>query len=103
MQVRLDKYGNSPERDAKHTESIAQLTKRLDERMEKQRKAGVRRPAARGIPLAPGGAARVALRAGAEDAVSGVLQAAGEDLERDPVVRHHFANPRSTSTAFVAA
>jgi len=44
MQVRLDKYGNNPERDAKHTESIAQLTKRLDERLEQQRKAGVRDP-----------------------------------------------------------
>jgi ATP-dependent helicase HrpA len=41
MEVRLDKYGNSPERDAKHVESIAQLTKRLDERMEKQRRAGI--------------------------------------------------------------
>ena len=33
-----------PERDAKHTESIAQLTKRYDERVEKQRKAGVADP-----------------------------------------------------------
>jgi len=44
MRLRLDKYGNSPERDAKHTESIAQLTRRLDERMEKQRKAGFADP-----------------------------------------------------------
>jgi ATP-dependent helicase HrpA len=44
MQVRLDKYGNNPERDAKHTESIAQLTKRLDERLEKHRRAGVTDP-----------------------------------------------------------
>jgi ATP-dependent helicase HrpA len=44
MEVRLDKYGNSPERDAKHTESIAQLTRRLDERIDKQRKAGVSDP-----------------------------------------------------------
>jgi ATP-dependent helicase HrpA len=41
MQVRLDKYGNSPERDAKHTESIVVLTKRYEERIDKQRKAGV--------------------------------------------------------------
>jgi ATP-dependent helicase HrpA len=40
IQVRLDKYGNNPERDAKHAQTIAQLTKRLDERTEKQRKAG---------------------------------------------------------------
>jgi len=44
MQVRLDKYGNDPERDAKHTESIAALTKRLDERAEALRRAGVRDP-----------------------------------------------------------
>jgi ATP-dependent helicase HrpA len=44
MEVRLEKYGNGPERDAKHTESIAQITKRLEERMEKQRKAGVNDP-----------------------------------------------------------
>ena len=44
MEIRLDKYGNSPERDAKHTASIAQLTKRLDERMEVQRAAGVTDP-----------------------------------------------------------
>jgi ATP-dependent helicase HrpA len=44
MEARLDKYGNNPERDAKHTDSIAQLTKRLDERMDKQRKAGVPDP-----------------------------------------------------------
>ncbi len=44
MEVRLDKYGNDPERDAKHTENIAQLTKRMDERVEKQRKAGVADP-----------------------------------------------------------
>lgn len=41
MQLRLDKYGSAPERDAKHTESLAQLTKRLDERVEKQSRAGV--------------------------------------------------------------
>jgi ATP-dependent helicase HrpA len=40
MQVRLDKYGNSAERDEKHTQSIAELTKRYEERLEKQRKAG---------------------------------------------------------------
>ena len=44
MQARLDKYGSAPERDAKHTDSIAQLTKRLDERLEKQRKAGAADP-----------------------------------------------------------
>jgi ATP-dependent helicase HrpA len=44
MEVRLDKYGNGPERDAKHSESIAQLTKRLEERMDRQRKAGVADP-----------------------------------------------------------
>jgi ATP-dependent helicase HrpA len=44
MQLRLEKYGNSPERDAKHTQSIAELTKRYDERLEKQRKAGVPDP-----------------------------------------------------------
>jgi ATP-dependent helicase HrpA len=42
MQVRLDKYGSNPERDAKHTDSIAALAKRLDERQEALRKAGLR-------------------------------------------------------------
>ncbi|MDB5863595.1 MAG: ATP-dependent helicase [Betaproteobacteria bacterium] len=44
MQLRLEKYGNGPERDAKHTQSIAELTKRFEERLEKQRKAGVDDP-----------------------------------------------------------
>jgi ATP-dependent helicase HrpA len=44
MQLRLDKYGNGPERDAKHTESIAALTKRYDERVEKLRKAAIEDP-----------------------------------------------------------
>ncbi len=44
MQVRLDKYGTSVERDAKHTDAVVQLTKRLDERMEKYRKAGMADP-----------------------------------------------------------
>jgi ATP-dependent helicase HrpA len=44
MQLRLDKYGNSLERDAKHTESIAALTKRYEELLEKHRKAGVSDP-----------------------------------------------------------
>ncbi|HEX2830635.1 MAG TPA: ATP-dependent RNA helicase HrpA [Burkholderiales bacterium] len=44
MELRLDKYGNNPERDAKHTQSIADLTKRLDDRIESQRKAGVADP-----------------------------------------------------------
>ena len=35
-------YGGSPERDAKHTDSLAQLTKRYDDRLEKLRKAGLR-------------------------------------------------------------
>jgi ATP-dependent helicase HrpA len=41
MGVRLDKYGTSPERDEKHTHSIAELTRRYDERLEKERKAGI--------------------------------------------------------------
>ncbi len=40
MELRLDKYGSGPDRDAKHAASIADLTRRLDERMEKLRKAG---------------------------------------------------------------
>ncbi|MGZ5167539.1 MAG: ATP-dependent RNA helicase HrpA [Burkholderiales bacterium] len=44
MQLRLEKYGNGPERDAKHAETLAGLTKRYDERLEKQRKAGVADP-----------------------------------------------------------
>jgi ATP-dependent helicase HrpA len=44
MQVRLDKYGGSPERDEKHTQSITALTKRYDETLEKHRKAGATDP-----------------------------------------------------------
>ena len=40
MQLRLDKYLNDPERDAKHAASIAALWKRCEERLDKQRKAG---------------------------------------------------------------
>ena len=40
MQLRLDKYGNGPERDAKHQAGIAELWKRYEERLEKQKKAG---------------------------------------------------------------
>ncbi|HEY9447010.1 MAG TPA: DUF3418 domain-containing protein, partial [Burkholderiales bacterium] len=40
MQLRLDKYGGDPERDAKHQASIAELWKRYEERLEKQKKAG---------------------------------------------------------------
>ena len=40
MQLRLDKYGSDPDRDAKHMLHVAELTKRLEERVEKQRKSG---------------------------------------------------------------
>ena len=40
MQLRLDKYGNGPERDAKHQAGIAELSKRYEERLEKQKRAG---------------------------------------------------------------
>jgi ATP-dependent helicase HrpA len=40
MQVRLEKYPKDPECDAKHAASIAELSKRYEERLERQRKAG---------------------------------------------------------------
>ncbi len=40
MQLRLDKYGKDPDRDAKHAGNIAELAKRFEERLEKQKKAG---------------------------------------------------------------
>ncbi len=40
MQLRLEKYPRDPDRDAKHAHSIAELWKRYEERLEKQRKAG---------------------------------------------------------------
>jgi ATP-dependent helicase HrpA len=40
MQMRLDKYSGNPERDAKHAAGIAELWKRYEERLEKQRRAG---------------------------------------------------------------
>ncbi|MCW5604967.1 MAG: ATP-dependent RNA helicase HrpA, partial [Burkholderiales bacterium] len=39
-QMRLDKYDKDPARDAKHAQSIAELWKRYEERLEKQTKAG---------------------------------------------------------------
>ena len=44
MQLRLDKYGNNPERDTKHQAGIAELWKRYEDRGEKLRKAGVTDP-----------------------------------------------------------
>jgi len=44
MAMRLDKYGNNPERDAKHQASIAALWKRYEERVEKLKKAGAEDP-----------------------------------------------------------
>ena len=40
MQLRLDKYGRDAERDAKHAASIAELWKRYEERLDRQRRAG---------------------------------------------------------------
>ncbi|OGA44420.1 MAG: ATP-dependent RNA helicase HrpA [Betaproteobacteria bacterium RIFCSPLOWO2_12_FULL_62_58] len=40
MQLRLAKYPNDPERDAKHAASVAELWKRFEERLDKQRKTG---------------------------------------------------------------
>ncbi|MDP2241413.1 MAG: ATP-dependent RNA helicase HrpA [Burkholderiales bacterium] len=40
MQLRLEKYPRDPDRDAKHAHSIAELWKRYEERLDKQRKAG---------------------------------------------------------------
>jgi ATP-dependent helicase HrpA len=40
MQVRLEKYPKDPERDAKHAASIAELSKRYEQSIERQRKAG---------------------------------------------------------------
>jgi ATP-dependent helicase HrpA len=44
MGVRLGKYGNNPERDAKHTQSLVELTRRFEERLERDRRAGVTDP-----------------------------------------------------------
>jgi ATP-dependent helicase HrpA len=40
MQLRLEKYARDPERDAKHAQSIAELWKRYEERLDRQRKTG---------------------------------------------------------------
>ena len=40
MQLRLDKCARDPERDARHVQSIAELWKRLEDRVEQQRKGG---------------------------------------------------------------
>jgi len=40
MQLRLEKYARDPARDAKHAQSIAELWKRYEERLDRQKKAG---------------------------------------------------------------
>jgi len=44
MQLRLEKYGGNPERDQRHAASIAALWSRYEQRLEKNRKAGVSEP-----------------------------------------------------------
>jgi ATP-dependent helicase HrpA len=40
LELRLEKYARDPARDAKHAQSIAELWKRYEEKLDKQRKAG---------------------------------------------------------------
>ena len=40
MQLRLDKYGKDPERDAKHAANVADVWRRYEERLAQQRRAG---------------------------------------------------------------
>jgi len=40
LELRLEKYARDPARDAKHAQSVAELWKRYEERLDKQRKAG---------------------------------------------------------------
>jgi ATP-dependent helicase HrpA len=44
MQLRLDKYGANPERDQRHAPAIAALWGRYEQRLEKNRKAGLSEP-----------------------------------------------------------
>lgn len=44
MRLRLEKYGNNPERDQRHAASIAALWARYEQRLEKNRKSGIREP-----------------------------------------------------------
>ena len=62
-------------------EPRASSRSRYDERLEKERRAGVADPPAASVSLGAGRASGIAFRAGAQDAVSGVLQAAGENVE----------------------
>jgi ATP-dependent helicase HrpA len=41
MLMRLQKYAADPGRDARHAQSVAELTKRYEERLARQRKAGL--------------------------------------------------------------
>ena len=68
---RLAKYAERPDRDARHADQVAQLWQRYRERAERAtRRGGAHRPAARGVPVAARGAPGVAVRAGAQDALS---------------------------------
>ena len=44
MRLRLEKHGGNPERDQRHAASIAALWTRYEQRLEKNRKAGVTEP-----------------------------------------------------------
>ncbi len=80
---RIAKYGERPDRDARHAEQVAQLWRRYEERAERLRQQGGERdPRLEAFRWLARGAAGVAVRAGAQDAVPGVVQAGGEGLGR---------------------
>ena len=70
---RLAKHPDNPERDAKHAAALAGWWQRLHERQRAQPRRRPPGAGAGGFPVAAGGTRGIALRPGAEDAVSRVI------------------------------
>ena len=71
---RLAKFAERPERDARHAEQVAELWRRYRDRADRNRQAGQYGAPARGLSMAAGGAAGVAVRPGIENPVPGLVQ-----------------------------
>ena len=85
--LRLDKLRADPARDARCSAEFNPLWQHVAARSSaKQKKSGRSRPAAGAVPLAAGGTARVAVRAGTAHAGAGVGEAAAENVAGDAAV-----------------
>ena len=84
---RIAKFVENPARDARHAGTMAEWWARYREWLDRK---PCRRPATSGrrrLSLAPRGAFGLPVRPGAQDPVSGVVQAGGKGLDRPPAPR----------------